>query len=193
MRITTRLVAAVAVLAAGSAFAFTWSPDAYPGGSHSYTWEMTVDQGDGPQTATISVDIVQKGDSFDTSTTTKVTQTGVAKGDITSAALGGSMLGALAIGPMMVFYGPAFMMLPALLGNEDIHVRSDPVRVAGVGSIHMDKTETIAGHQCVVLRLEMDDGSPPVEMALAEDLPFPCYSKYGEEGNQTSIRLVKAE
>jgi hypothetical protein len=92
----------------------------------------------------------------------------------------------------MVFYGPAFMMLPMLLGKEDIHVRSEPVRVAGVGSVFMDKSETIAGHECVVLRLEMDDGSAPIEMALAEDLPFPCSSRYGDEGDRTTIRLIDA-
>ncbi|MEJ2356622.1 MAG: hypothetical protein P8Y13_00895 [Deinococcales bacterium] len=192
MRTTVRLMAALALLAAGSAFAFKWSPDNFPTGSHSYTWEMTVDSADGPQSATITVDITQKGDSYDTATTLKTTQTGVAHDDLSSAVLGGSMMGALAFGPMMVFYGPAFMMLPMLLGQEDIHVRSEPVRVAGMGSIYMDKSETIAGHECVVMRLEMDDGSAPVEMALAEDLPFPCYSQYGDEGDRTTIRLVEA-
>ncbi|MEJ2287414.1 MAG: hypothetical protein P8Y02_02015 [Deinococcales bacterium] len=192
MRTTIRVMTVVALLAAGSAFAFKWNPDAFPTGSHSYTWEMTVDSGDGPQSATITVDITQKGDSYDTATTLKSTQTGVAHDDLSSAVLGGSMMGALAFGPMMVFYGPAFMMLPMLLGQEDIHVRSEPVRVAGMGSIYMDKSETIAGHECVVMRLEMDDGSAPVEMALAEDLPFPCYSQYGDEGDRTTIRLVEA-
>ena len=193
MRTTIRVMAAVALLAAGSAFAFTWSPDAFPTGNHSYTWEMTVEGGDAPQKATIGLDIVQKGDSYDTTTTMKVTQTGVAHADLANAALGGSFLGTLGIGPMMVFYGPAFMMLPMLLGKEDIHVRSDPVRVAGVGTIHMDKSETVAGHTCVVLRLELDDGSAPVEMALAEDLPFPCYSQYGDAGDRTTIRLISAK
>ncbi len=192
MRQTIRLMAAVALLATGSALAFQWSPDAFPTGSHSYTWEMTVDSGDGPQSATITLDITQKGDSYDTATTMKVTQTGVSHDDLSTAALGGSMLGALALGPMMVFYGPAFMMLPMLLGKEDIHVRSEPVRVAGMGSIYMDKSETIAGHTCVVLRLEMDDGSAPIEMALAEDLPFPCSSQYGDAGDRTTIRLIEA-
>ncbi len=193
MRIPIRILAAVALLATGSALAFQWNPDNFPSGSHSYTWEMTIDQGDGPQTASITIDIAQKGDSYDTTTTTKVTQTGISKDDLSSAAMGGSMLGALALGPMMVFYGPSFMMLPMLLGKEDIHVRKEPVRVAGMGSIYMDKSETIAGHQCVVLRLEMDDGSPPIEMALAPDLPFPCYSKYGDQGDQTTIRLTNAK
>ncbi|MEJ2291195.1 MAG: hypothetical protein P8Y05_05695 [Deinococcales bacterium] len=192
MRTTIRVMTVVALLAAGSAFAFKWNPDAFPTGSHSYTWEMTVDSADGPQSATITVDITQKGDSYDTATTLKTTQTGVAHDDLSSAVLGGSMMGALAFGPMMVFYGPAFMMLPMLLGQEDIHVRGEPVRVAGMGSIYMDKSETIAGHECVVMRLEMDDGSAPVEMALAEDLPFPCYSQYGDEGDRTSIRLIEA-
>ncbi len=192
MRSIIRLLVVVAFLATGSALAFTWNPDNFPTGNHSYTWEMTVDQGNGPEKATISVDIVQKGSSYDVTTTTKVTQSGVAHDDLASAALGGSMSGALAIGPMMVFYGPSFTMLPMLLGNEDIHVRKDPVRVAGMGSIYMDKSETIAGHQCVVLRLVMDDGSPPIQMGLAADLPFPCFSQYGDTGDQTTIRLIQA-
>lgn len=193
MRTIFRFTTAVALLAAGTAFAFTWNPDAFPTGNHSYTWEMTVDGSDGAQSATITVDITQKGKSYDTATTMKMTQTGVAHDDLSSAVLGGSMMGALAFGPMMVFYGPAFMMLPLLLGKEDIHVRSEPVRVAGMGSITMNKSEKIAGHDCVVLRLEMDDGSAPVEMALAKDLPFPCYSQYGDKGDQTTIRLIKAD
>ena len=193
MRSTIRVMAAFALLAGGSALAFNWSPDNFPTGSHSYTWEMSVEGGDGPQKATIGLDITQNGDSYDTTTTMKVTQTGVAQGDLASAALGGSMLGAMGLGPMMVFYGPTFMMLPMLLGNEDIHVRSEPVRVAGIGTIHMDKSEQVAGHTCVVLRLELDDGSAPIEMALAEDLPFPCYSQYGDEGARTTIRLTKAD
>lgn len=192
MNRTVRILAAVALLATGTALAFQWNMDAFPSGDHSYTWEMTVDSGDGPQTATITIDITQQGDSYDTATTMRVEQTGVAQEDLSSAALGGSMMGALAFGPMMMFYGPAFMMLPMLLGNEDIHVRTEPVRVAGMGSIYMDHTETVAGHECVVMRLEMDDGSAPIEMALAEDLPFPCFSQYGEEGDSTSIRLIEA-
>ncbi len=193
MRRAIRTVVAVALLAAGSALAFTWNPDAFPTGNHTYSWDLTVDTSDGPQTAVITIAITQKGDTYDTSTTMTVTQTGVAHDDLSTAALGGSMLGTLALGPMMVFYGPAFMMLPMLLGNEDIHVRTEPVRVAGMGSIYMDKSETIAGHECVVLRMEMDDGSAPIEMALAEDLPFPCYSKYGDPGDQTTITLTKAD
>ncbi|MEJ2358893.1 MAG: hypothetical protein P8Y13_12580, partial [Deinococcales bacterium] len=95
MRTTIRVMTVVALLAAGSAFAFKWNPDAFPTGSHSYTWEMTVDSGDGPQSATITVDITQKGDSYDTATTLKSTQTGVAHDDLSSAVLGGSMTGAL--------------------------------------------------------------------------------------------------
>lgn len=193
MRRTIRTLIAVALLAAGSALAFKWNPDAFPTGNHSYSWEMTVDGGDGPHTATIAVDITQKGDTYDTATTMTVTQTGVSHDDLSSAAMGGSMVGALALGPMMVFYGPAFMMLPMLLGQEDIHVRSDPIRVAGMGTITMDKSEKVAGHDCVVLTLKMDDGSSPMEMALAEDLPFPCYSKYGDPGDQTVIQLTKAK
>ncbi len=189
---TIRIIAAVALLATGIALAFEWNMDSFPAGDHSYTWEMSVEGGDAPQAVTITMDITQNGDSYDTATTMRVEQTNVAQEDLSSAALGGSMMGAMAFGPMMMFYGPAFMMLPMLLGQEDIHVRSEPVRVAGMGSIYMDHSETVAGHECVVLRLELDDGSAPIEMALAEDLPFPCFSQYGDEGDRTTIRLTEA-
>ena len=192
MHTIVRILTAVALLAAGTAFAFKWNPDAFPTGSHSYTWEMTVDGENGPQSATITVDITQKGKSYDTATTMKMTQTGVAHDGLSDAVLGGSMMTALAFGPLMMFYGPAFMMFPLLLGNKDIHVRSEPISVAGMGTITMDKSETVAGHECVVLRLQTDDESAPVEMALAEDLPFPCYSQYGDEGDRTTIRLIEA-
>jgi len=190
----SRVLVVTAVLAAGAAFAFQWNPDAFPTGNHSYSWEITTQGDQGPEVATMEVAIQQKGDTYDTTTTLSVTQTGLSHDDLSGAALGGSMMGMLGFGPMMMFYGPAFMMLPMMLGDEDIHVRQEPVRVMGMGSLIMDHTESVAGHECVIIRFEPDDSSgPAMEFALAEDLPFPCFSSYGEDADQVSIRLTKAE
>ncbi len=185
---------AVALLAAGYALAFDWNPDTFPTGDHSYTWEIASQGDNGPEIATMTVDIRQQGDSYATTTTLSVTQSGIAHDELSGAALGGSMMGMLGFGPMMMFYGPAFMILPMMLGNEDIHVRQEPIRVMGMGSLVMDHSETVAGHECVVISFRPDDDSTaPMEFALAEDLPFPCFSSYGEDTDKVSVRLVNAE
>lgn len=194
VRRAVRWLAATAVLAAGGAFAFQWNPDAFPTGDHSYSWEITTQGDQGPEVATMTVDIAQKGDTYDTTTTLSVTQSGVAHDDLSTAALGGSMAGMLGFGPMMMFYGPAFMILPMMIGDEDIHVRQEPMRVMGMGSLVMDHSETVAGHECVVIRFEPDDDSgSPMEFALAEDLPFPCFSSYGGDADKVTIRLTEAK
>lgn len=176
-----------------NAFAFKWSFDQWPAGNQNYTFEVRSGDGDTAQVATIDVAITDTGGQFDVVTTMTVNQTGIAQSDLSSAAFGGSALGMFAFGPML-FYGPAFMLLPMMIGEEDISVRSEPLRVMGMGKIYMDKSEQIAGHECVILRLEMDeDESSNMEFAVAEGLPIPCFSSYGTGSDRVEIRLVKAE
>jgi hypothetical protein len=175
------------------AFAFKWTFDQWPAGNQNYTFEVRSGEGDSAQVATFDVAITDTGGQFDVKTTMTVQQTGIAQSDLSGAAFGGSAIGMFAFGPM-IFYGPAFMMLPMMLGEEDISVRPDPVSVMGMGKIYMDKSEQIAGHDCVVLRLEMEeDKNSNMEFALADGLPIPCYSKYGTGSDAVEVRLVKAE
>ncbi len=175
------------------AFAFKWTFDQWPTGNQSYTFEVRSGEGDAAQVATIDVVITDTGGQFDVVTTMTVNQTGIAQSDLSSAAFGGSAIGMFAFGPIL-FYGPAFMMLPMMIGEEDIAVRSEPLSMMGMGKIHMDKSEQVAGHECVVMRLEMEeDESSNMEFAVAEGLPIPCYSKYGAGSDTVEVRLIKAE
>ena len=186
-----RILSFLVVFGLGSALAFEWNIDQWPEGDQTYTLEIR--QGDSGQVVTMTIVATNQGDTYDVATTMNITQTGVAQDELSSAAYGGNALGMFAFGPM-VFYGPAFMMLPMMLGQEDIRVREEPMRVMGIGSITMDRTEMVAGRECVVLSFTADNEPDVVmEFALAENLPFPCYSRYGSGSDAVEIRLISAE
>lgn len=184
------LVVALLVVTSHS-LAFNWNIDQWPEGDQAYTLEFR--QGDSGEVVTMSIVVTDQDGLYDVTTTMTVNQTGIAQSDLGSAAYGGNALGMFALGPM-AFYGPAFMMLPMMLGQEDIRVREEPMRVMGMGSITMERSETIAGYECVVVSFSPDnDPDAVMEFALAETLPFPCYSKYGSGSDAVEIRLVSAE
>ncbi len=185
-------ISVLLVLALSSqSYAFKWQFDVWPEGNQTYTLEIR--QGESDQVVSMKIALTDLGETYDVSTTMVINQTGIAPSDLSSAAYGGSALGMFMFGPM-VFYGPAFMMLPMMLGEEDIQVRSEPMRVMGMGTITMDHSENIAGYECVVLSFVTDDDPENhMEFALAENLPFPCYSKYGSGSDAIEIRLVSAE
>ncbi len=83
------------------------------------------------------------GDGFDVTTNMTFEQRGVQSGDLQEAIFSGGFTGMFAMGPMMMF-GPASMMLPMMLGDEEIRVRSEPIRVMGFGSMHMEREVEIA-------------------------------------------------
>jgi hypothetical protein len=175
------------------AFAFKWNMGEWPSGNQAYTFEVRSGEGEMAQVVTFDVNVTDTGGQFDVVTNMTINQSNVSQSDLGSAVFGGSALGMFAFGPM-ILYGPSFMMLPMMIGEEDIAVRSEPMRLMGMGSIYMDKSEEVAGFECVVLRLEMDEeGSDPIEFAIAEGLPLPCYSKYGSGSDTIEIRLIKAE
>ncbi len=176
----------------GQGFAFQWEPFQVPPGDHSYLLEIrTVAADVDDQVSTITIDIGEGAEGYAIDTTIRFRQEGVSEGDLGSAMFGGSMLGTFAFGPMMMF-GPSFMMLPMMLMGEDIRVRSEPMVVMGMGRLYMNETITAAERECVVLRFEANDSTDIMEFALAEDLPFPCYTRYGGEGSYTEIRLLEA-
>ncbi len=191
MSTPTRIFLALLLFAlAGGALAFKWNIDTWPEGDQAYTLE--VRQGEDGEAVTLDIMIDETDGSYNVRTTMTVDQSNVAYDELSTMAYGGSFLGMFALGPM-VFYGPAFMVLPMMIGNEEIAVRSEPMRVMGVGNVYMERTETVAGFECVVLRLEFDDDpSNQMEFALAENLPFPCYSRYGSGDEAVEVRLVRA-
>lgn len=182
------------MLFTASALAFNWQPNQVPEGNHSYTLQMTSTAEDQKNlVTTVKIDITKQGDAYNVQTTYNIEQKNVSQDDLSDALYGGGALGLSALGPMLL-YDPTFMMLPELLGNEDIHVRKDPVIIAGLGKIYMDKTIEAAGLKCVLLRFAPGDGSPPIKFAVADKVPFPCYSKYtDDDGSYTEIKLIEAK
>lgn len=187
----TIIITSLFITLSSYSLAFEWNFDQWPEGDQAYTLELR--QGDSDQLVTMNIVVKDEGDSYDVMTTMTVNQSGIPRGDLGSAAYGGNALGMFALGPM-AFYGPAFMILPMMLGQEDIRVRNEPMRVMGIGSITMDRSESIAGYECVIVSFTPDDSPDEVmEFALAENLPFPCYSKYGSGSDTIEIRLISAE
>ena len=178
-----------------TALAFTWTPNQVPPGNHSYVLEIrntSEDQED--QVTTIQIDIQETDGAYTVDSSYTFSQTNLSQDDLSEAIYGGSVLGMFALGPMLM-YGPSFMLLPMMLGNEDIRVRSEPMIVMGMGKIYMNETVQVAGRECVVLRFEANDNpDEPIEFALAEDLPFPCFSRYNNnDGSFMEIRLISAD
>lgn len=183
-------VVALGAAALSLGLAFEWSPGEFPEGDQRYVLELRT--GEEAQGVRMVIDIRDVGDGFDVTSTMTFEQAGVGRDELSDAAMGGSMLGMFALGPM-VMYGPSFMLLPMLLQGEDIAVRPEPIKVLGLGTLTMDRSEEVAGLDCVVLRLEMDNSSEgALEVALAEGVPFPCYSRYGTGDDAVEVRLIEA-
>jgi len=195
MRSTTtlRFTIALALLLVGWASAFTWDPTAFPAGNQRYVFEFTTEGSDGAAVSTLEFEVIQTGDTYDAVSTFTVRSSGVPQDELANAMFGGDALATFGFGPMMAFYGPAMFLLPMMLGSEEVRVRSEPMRVAGMGSLIMDHSERIAGIECVFIEFVPDSGESPMQFALAEGLPFPCFSSYGEEGSRTTMRLIHAE
>lgn len=195
----TRLGSALMVMAlvVGQAAAFQWEPFAFPTGDQRYVLEVrTVAEGSDDQVSTITITITEGAEGYNVDTAFAFSQEGVSQDELSNVMFGGSLLGTFAFGPMMMF-GPSFMMLPMMLMGEEIRVRAEPVVVMGMGRLHMDRTTQAAGRECVLLRFETGSAAEPsedvMEFALAEDLPFPCYARYGSAGSYTEIRVLEAD
>ena len=182
-------VATLMALALAGVSAFQWTPFEFGPGDQHYTIEIRA--GEAPVT-TLDVTMLHRDDGFHVSTVLRFEQDGVAQDDLATAMFGGQALGMFGLGPMLVF-GPSAMMLPMLLGEEEVRVREEPLRVMGFGSLHMEREEVVAGHTCVVMRLELDVGDDVFEFAVAEGLPLPCFSRYGSGADQVEMRLLRAD
>ena len=178
---------AILVLAAllGAVHAFQWEPFDFPPGDQGYTIEITSSEG----VLLLDVEIVEQEGSFDVRTVMTFDQAGVGAGDLGAAMFGGAGMAMFGFGPMMLF-GPGFFLLPLVLGQEEIAVREDPIDVMGMGTMVMEREEEVAGHVCVVIRLELASGDA-LEFAIAEDLPVPCFSRYGSGANVVEARLLE--
>lgn len=183
--IARRFVVLVLVVALGGAQAFQWTPLEFPPGDQGYTLEVVTEEG----VSRMDLDIVDRGGTYDVTTTMTLDQVGIAQDDLDDAMFGGSGFAMFAFGPMMLF-GPTFFLLPMMLGEEDIAVSDTPIRVMGMGTMHMEREEVVAGRTCVVIRMELEGGDE-LEFAVAEGLPLPCFSRYGSGSDAIEVRLIE--
>ena len=179
-----------ALLLVGVVHAFEWAPLEFEPRPQAYTIEVLDAAGE--VVTTLDIDITAAGDAFDVTTVQTTRSAGVDAADLDTAALtgGGGLFGFAGA----AFFGPAFMLLPLILLDQDVAVRDAPIEVAGYGSVYMDSTSTVAGTTCVDVRLQpANEGMPVVEFGIAEGVPFPCYSRYGEGEDAVEIRLTRIE
>lgn len=181
---TRRCLVVLLVVALGGAHAFQWMPFEFPPGDQGYTMEVVTEEG----VSRFDIEIVDRGGSYDVTTTMLFEQVGVPLDDLGGAMFGGSGAAMFAFGPMMLF-GPSFFLLPMLLGQEDIRVQETPIRVMGMGTMYMEREEVVAGHVCVVIRMDLGDGDE-LEFAVAEGVPIPCFSRYGTGSDAIEARLI---
>jgi hypothetical protein len=190
MRTIQTVLVLVAVLLGGVALAFEWEPLEFEPREQAYTIEILNAQGE--VQLTMEIDVVAAGDGFDVTTVQTVRRAGVAGGDLADAAFSGG-LGMFGFGGAM-FLGPAFMILPLVLADEEVAVRPEPIELTGFGTVYMESTSEVAGVTCVDVRIETAVAEqPPIELGIAEGVPFPCYSRYGEGEDAVEIRLTRIE
>ncbi len=187
-------VIVLVVALVGWAGAFSWEFFEFPSGNQHYLFEIVIDEDGDVNRSLIDFVVNQNGDLYDATTSITFEQRGVTHDELGDAVFGGSSIGLMMFGPAMLFYGPGMFLLPIMLANEDIAVRADPIVSEGIGTIHMDHSETIAGHECVVISfVPEDEDAVMLEFALAEALPFPCFSVYHDGDSHTTLRLLQAD
>lgn len=197
MRTTRNFFASVIVSVmalAGWAGAFSWEFFEFPSGDQHYLFEIVIADDSDSSRSLIDFVVKQNGELFDATTSITFEQYGIELDELGDAVFGGSSIGLMMFGPAMLFYGPGMFLLPIMLANEDIAVRETPIVQAGLGTIHMDRSEIVAGHECVVISfVPEDEDSAVLEFALAEALPFPCFSVYLDGDSRTTLRLLQAD
>ena len=190
MLIRNKVSTALIMLLMGSvAFAFEWDMSQFPEGDQSYVIEMRMGDAEEQQVLTLEIDVREDGEGNYTVTNTSTSEFQVSNLDM-GVLTGTGFSGVL--GPALML-GPVYMFAPLLLQGQDIAVRSEPMIVAGMGTLHMNRSEEVAGFECVVIRFEPnDDPDQSFEFALAEGVPFPCFTRYGQGGESVEMRLLSA-
>lgn len=183
-----------ATVLATSAGAFSWEFFDFPAGDQHYLFEIVMEEDGDSSRSLIDFTVKENGGLYDATTSITFEQQGVELAGLGDAVFGGSSVGLMMFGPAMLFYGPGMFLLPIMLANEEIAVRAEPIVQAGVGTVEMNRTEVVAGHECVVISF-VPEGEDEVllEFALAEELPFPCFSIYHDGGSRTTLRMLQAD
>lgn len=174
------------LLSAGTVLAFEWSPEIIRPGDQRYLVE--VRQGDA---AAFHVEIVltDLGGSFDVAVTLPIVRTGLSPAEVGSLLF---YLGAEANVALMAA-APNLMYASYVGIAGDVAVRDERVELlGGIVRVHFEREEQVAGLTCVVVRVEWT-GFGEYTLAVAEGVPFPCFSDYGEGDGRVRTRILEAD
>lgn len=183
------VVLALVVLATGPGLAFEWSTEIVRPGDQRYLIEVVQGDGDGARVHRVEIVLVDRGGAFDVGVTVSVTRPGITPADVGTSPFDASMeltsaLSAIAANAVFASY--------AGIAGE-VAVRDEPVElVGGMGRVRYEREEQVAGLTCVVVRVELT-GYGEHLLAVAEGVPFPCFSAYGEGPNLVRTRILEAD
>jgi len=182
-------VCLIALVAGGAALAFEWSPELVRSGDQRYLLEVTQGEGDDARVHHVEVALTDRGGSFDVRVTVTLMRSGLAPSAVGSALFDGSI-------ELMSVLGAAsanmvFVQFAGVAG--DVAVRDAPVELAGgIGRVHFEREEVVAGLTCVVARIELM-GYGEMTLAVSEGVPYPCFSAYGEGSGSVRTRILEAD
>jgi hypothetical protein len=177
------------LLSAGTVLAFEWSPEIIRPGDQRYLVEVRKGEGDAGAVFHVEIVLTDLGGSFDAAVTLQIVRTGVAPAEVGNLPfyLGfDASFALMAASPNMIF--------AAQVGVAgDVTVRDEPVELMfGMGRVHYEREELVAGLTCVVVRVELT-GDSEHTLAVAEGVPFPCFSDYGEGDGRVRTRILEAD
>lgn len=137
----------------------------------------------------VEIALTDLGGSFDVAVTLPIVRTG-----LSPAAVGSLLfyLGAEANVALMAA-SPNLMYANYVGIAGDVAVRDEPVELlGGIVRVHFEREEQVAGLTCVVVRVEWT-GFGEYTLAVAEGVPFPCFSDYGEGDGRVRTRILEAD
>jgi hypothetical protein len=184
------LVACMTMLVvAGTVLAFEWSPEIIRPGDQRYLVEVRLGDGDAATVYHVEVVLTDRGGAFDVAVTLPIVREGLAPAEVGTSLFYVSF----EAGAALKAVSPDLVLAGQVRAAGDIAVRDEPVELLfGTGWVHFEREEQVAGLTCVVLRVE-STGFGEYTMAVAEGVPFPCFSEYGEGSNRVSTRILEAD
>lgn len=183
------LACLIALPFVGAALAFGWSPEIARPGDQRYLIEVRQGEADDATVHHVEIVLTDVGGAFDVAVSVRLLRAALAPSDVGRVLLdlGPAAMSVLsAASANLVFVGYATV-------QSDVAVRDEPVELAGgIGRVHYEREEQVAGLTCVVVRAELT-GYGEYILALAEGVPFPCFSDYGEGGGRVTTRILEAD
>lgn len=183
------VVLALVALPTAAGLAFEWSAEIVRSGDQRYLIEVVQGDGDDARTHRVEIVLVDRGGAFDVGVTVTVARAGVAPAEVGRSPFDASteLMAAMSASAA----NAVFASYAGIAG--EVVVRDEPVAlVGGIGRVHYEREEQVAGLTCVVVRVELA-GYGEYLLAVAEGVPFPCFSAYGEGPNLVRTRILEAD